>query len=94
MSDFATPWTVARQAPLSVEFSRQEYWSGFPFPSPGDLPNPGIKARYSALQADSLLAEPPGKPIVNHNCLETACLNCQGAVASDTLTLNSLFPVN
>ena len=43
MSDSAVPWTVACQAPLSVEFSRQEYWSGLPFPSPGNLPNPGIE---------------------------------------------------
>ena len=50
---FVTPWTVAQQAPLSVEFSRQEYWSGLPCPSPGDLPNPGIKPRSPALQADS-----------------------------------------
>ena len=53
----ATPWTVAHQAPLSMEFSRQEYWSGLPFPSPGDLPDPGIKSRSPALQADSLLTE-------------------------------------
>ena len=45
MSDFSAPWTVAHQAPLSMEFSRQEYWSGLPFPSPGDLPDPGIKPR-------------------------------------------------
>jgi len=51
---FVTPWTVAHQAPLSMEFSRQEYWSGLPFPSPEDLPNPGIKPRSPALQADSL----------------------------------------
>ena len=57
-----TPWTVARQAPLSMGFSRQEYWSGLPFPSPGDLPNPGIESMSPALQADSLLIEPPGKP--------------------------------
>ena len=50
----ATPWTVARQIPLSMEFSRQEYWSGLPFPSPGDLPDPGIEPRSPALQADSL----------------------------------------
>ena len=56
---FATPWTVAYQAPLSMGFSSQEYWSGLPFPSPGDLPNPGIKARSPALQADALLSEPP-----------------------------------
>ena len=49
---FATPWTVACQAPLSMEFSRPEYWSGWPFPSPADLPNPGIKPRSPALQAD------------------------------------------
>ena len=58
---FATPWTVAHQAPLSMGFSRQEYWSGLPFPSPGDLPNPGIKPRSPALQADALTSEPPGK---------------------------------
>ena len=46
---FATPWTVTYQAPLSMEFSRQEYWSGLPFPSPGDLPDPGIEPRSSAL---------------------------------------------
>ena len=54
---FATPWTVACQAPLSMGFSRQEYWSEWPFPSPGDLPNPGIKPRSPALQADSLPTE-------------------------------------
>ena len=59
---FATPWIVARQASLSMGFSRREYWSGLPFPSPEDLPNPGIKPRSPALQADSLPAEPPGKP--------------------------------
>ena len=59
---FATLWTVAYQAPLSMGFSKQEYWSELLFPSPGDLPNPGIKPRSRALQADSLPAEPPGKP--------------------------------
>ena len=59
---FATPWTVAHQVPLSVEFSRQEYWSGLPFPSPGDLPHPRDPSGSSALQADSSLSEPPGKP--------------------------------
>ena len=58
---FATLWTVARQAPLSMGFSRQEYWSGLPFPSPGDLPNPGIEPRSPALEADALTSEPPGK---------------------------------
>ena len=59
---FATTWTVALQAPLSMEFSRQEYWSGLPFPSPKDLPNPGIKPRSPALQAESLPFESPEKP--------------------------------
>ena len=57
-----TPWTVARQAPLSMGFSRQEYWSGLPFPSPGNLPDPGIKPRSPALQADSLPTESRRKP--------------------------------
>ena len=56
------PWTVARQVPLSMGFSRQEYWSRLPFPSPGDLPDPGIEPEFPALEADSLLSEPPGKP--------------------------------
>ena len=55
----ATAWIVTCQASLSMEFSRQEYWSVLPFPSPGDLPNPGIKPGSPALQADSLLSEPP-----------------------------------
>ena len=59
---FVTPGTVAHQAPLSMGFSGQEYWSGLPFPSPGDLPDPEIKSRSPALQADSLPFEPPGKP--------------------------------
>ena len=61
-SDSATPWTVVRQAPLSLGFPRQEYWSGLPFPSPADLLDPGIKLVSPALQADSLPAEPSGKP--------------------------------
>ena len=61
---FATPWTVAYKAPLSMEFSRQEYWSGLPFLSPGDFPNPGIKPRSPALQAGTLPSEPPGKPLL------------------------------
>ena len=56
---FATPWTVAHQAPLSMGFSRQQLWNGLPFPSPGDLPDPGIEHGSSALQADSLPSEPP-----------------------------------
>ena len=57
----ATPWSVAYQAPPSMGLSRQEYWSGLPFPPPGDLPDPGIEPRSPALQADTLLSEPPGK---------------------------------
>ena len=56
-----TPWTGAHQAPLSMGFSRQEYWSGLSFPSPGDLPDPGIEPWPPALQGDSLPSEPPGK---------------------------------
>ena len=57
---FATPWTVAHQAPPSMEFSRQEYWSGLPFPSPADLPDPGTEPRSPALQADALPSDPRG----------------------------------
>ena len=63
---FATPWTVAYQAPLSMGFSRQEYWSGLPFPSLGDLPNPGIEPRSPALQTDALPSEPPRKPYIGN----------------------------
>ena len=62
MSDIATPWTVARQASLSMGFFRQEYWRGLPFPFPGDLPDPGIEPLSPAWQADSLPHEPSGKP--------------------------------
>ena len=62
MYDFLTPWVVAHQAPLSMGFSKQEYWSGLPYPPPGDLFNPGIKVASPALQVDSLPAEPLGKP--------------------------------
>ena len=61
---FVIPWTVVYQASLSMGFSRQEYWSGLLFPSPGNLPDPGIKPRSSALQADALPSEPPGKPTI------------------------------
>ena len=54
--------TITHQVPMPMEFSRQEYWSGLSFPSPGDLPNPGTEPRSPALRADSLPAEPPGKP--------------------------------
>ena len=60
---FASPWSVAHQAPPSMGFFRQEFWSGLPFPSPGDLPDPGIEPRSPALRADALTSEPPGKPV-------------------------------
>ena len=71
---FATSWTVASQAPLSMGFPRQEYWSGLSFPSPGDLPNPGIEPRSPALEADALTSEPcdpmdcskPGFPVLHY----------------------------
>ena len=59
---FATPWTIAYQAPPSMGFSRQEYWSGLPLPSPGDLPDPGIEPGSPALEADALPSEPPVLP--------------------------------
>ena len=58
-----TPWTVAHQASPSMGFSRQEYWNGLPFPSPGDLPDPGMEPGSLALEADALTSEPPGKAI-------------------------------
>ena len=76
MSDSLIPWIVACQASLSMGFPRQEYWSGLPFASPGDLPNAGIKPRSPALWADSLPSESPGKPpeLINNGkligCLE------------------------
>ena len=65
---FVTPWTVAYQGPLSMGFSKQDYWSGLPFPSPGDLPNPGIKPGSPALRADALPFEPPNWTRTNQIC--------------------------
>ena len=73
---FATPWTVALQAPLSMGFSRQEYWSGLPCLPPGDLPNPGIEPRSPVLQVDSLLSELPGKPICEYISLYMCVCVC------------------
>ena len=69
-----TTWTVARQAPLSMGFSRQEYWNGLPFPSPGDLSHPGIKPWSPALQADSLPTELQGKPDLPNPGIEPVSL--------------------
>ena len=68
---FVTPWIVAYQAPPAMEFSMQEYWSGLPFPSPGDLPDPGIEPRSPALQVDALPSEPPGKPLGQRAWIQT-----------------------
>ena len=68
-----TPWTAACQAPLSIGLSRQEYWSGLPFPSPEDLPYPGIKPGSPALQADSLLTELPGNSMYILRFVYTVC---------------------
>ena len=78
----ATPWTVARQAPLSMGFSRQEYWSGLPCPPPGALPNPGIEPRSPTLQEDSLLSEPPGK--------QRDCVQFSRSVVSNSLRPHEL----
>ena len=93
-----TPWTVAHQAPLSMEFSRLEYWSEWPFPSPGDLPNPGIKPGSPALQADSLLSEPPGKlwPTGNRHAGDRVCCfqNCIMPFLFTLRVLHLLLPSN
>ena len=70
-----SPWTVAHQGTLSVGFPRQEYWSGLPFPSPGDLSNSGIKPRSPALQTDSLPSEPPGKPFLQQRTSTSFFIN-------------------
>ena len=84
----ATPWTVACHAPLSMEFSRQEYWSGLPFPSPGDLPNPGTELRSPALQVDSLPSEPPRKP---RKGKEGNFFKDSGELLPNTFALNWLY---
>ena len=78
---FATLWTVACQAHLSMGFSRQEYWSGLPFPSPGDLPDPGIEPWSPALEADALTSEPPGQP-------QGACKNTQVLLGLEKQTVS------
>ena len=87
---FANSWTIAHQAPLSMEFSRQEYWSGQPFPSPGDLPDLGIKSRSHALQADSLPPEPPMMACRNLTKKKILLLG-QKAILYNSLLLLLLF---
>ena len=89
---FATPWTAARQAPLSMEFSRQEYRSGLPFPFPGDLPNPGIEPGSLALRADSLLSEPAAPAVVGAAILK--CLTKSETALSLMLSIQSAFCIN
>ena len=91
---FAVPRTVTYQAPPSMEFSRQEYWNGLPFPSPGDLPNPGIEPGSPTLQADILPSEPPGKPYLYTKCIYSLiltplprCKVCGSAVKEKSLIL-------
>ena len=83
---FVTPWTVAYQALRSMGFSGQEYWSGLPFPSPGDLPNPGIETRSPALQTDALSSEPPGKSYLNMLLKSTFILYILQRVTKVSLT--------
>ena len=66
----ATPWTVACQAPLSIGFPRREHWSGLPFPSPGDLSNPGIQPSSPALAGRFFTAEPPAKPVEYYTAMK------------------------
>ena len=86
---FATLWTVAYKIPPSMGFSRQEYWSGLPFPSPGDLPDLGIEAGSRTLQADALPSEPPGKPTWRPPSLEAKTV----AVAAPGLPWGKSHPI-
>ena len=86
---FVTPWTIAHQAPVSMGFSRQEYWSGLPFPSLGYLPDPGIKTGSPTLQADALPSEPPGKSILHSQGGEA--INKTLAFVRNTIGLSSLL---
>ena len=81
---FAAPWTVAYQAPPSMGFSRQEYWSGLPFPSPGDLPDPGIEPGTPALQADALTSEPRNRRLL------ISWLQSPSAVILETLLISKM----
>ena len=97
---FMTPWTVGHQAPVSMGFPRQEYWSGLPFPSPGDLPDPEIEPRSPALQADALTSKPRGKPThclggVNNqltsNFTETRQVSYKALLYSIVLIVNIMY---
>ena len=88
---FATPWTVAQQVPLSMGFSRPEYWSGLPFPSPGELPNPGIEPRSPVLQEDSLPSETPRKPYWEEGEWQTSKNSYQSITTLLLFTVLSYF---
>ena len=88
MQLFAALWNLTHQAPLSMRFSRQEYWSGLPCPSPGHLPNPRIEPRSPALRTDSLPSKPPGKPGMSNDEFIGGFLGqmtCLGKLASHQL---------
>ena len=97
-NSFATPWTMALQAPLTMEFPRQEHWSGLPFPSPGDLPKPGITPESPALVGGFSTSGPPGKPIryifspvqIPHTLLPSAPIPHQGTLFYTGLSLNTM----
>ena len=96
-----TPWTIAHQAPLSMEISRQGYWSGLPFPSPRDLPDPGIKPGSPTWQADSLPSDPPGKLSMGEIALSkkkkkvrTLCTTLHMILICINYPLNCLLNVN
>ena len=88
-----TPWTVAHQAPPSMGFPRQEHWSGLLFPSPGDLPNPGIKPGSPTLQTDPLTSEPPGKPAKSRKSLPNPMLwiFCPGFIPKNSVVWSLMF---
>ena len=99
MSDsFVTPWTVPHQAPLSMGFSRQQYWSGLPFPSPGGLPDPGIKPVSPTLTGKYFSAEPPGKlefkfiTRFSYDSLPLSHWEAQESYENLVINLNSSFP--
>ena len=90
---FATQWTVFYQASPSMGFSRQEYWSGLPFPSPGDLPDPRIEPVSPALEADALTFEPPGKHLVSKSCpILSDPIHCSTPGTATSLPCPSLSP--
>ena len=82
---FATPWTVIYQVSPTMGFSRQEYWSGLPFPSPGDLPYPGVEPVSPALQGDALPSEPPGKSLEEKTMANLFCAVLNHSVKSNFL---------